>query len=93
MPLPSFSQEIALKNIYTVQVYSSNDLNTSKEFAQKFHSFGQPFIFPILINQVKWFRVYLGTYNSIRNAKEIKNKVQIEMDIKDAIVVKLISAD
>ena len=92
-PLMVKSEGVDLSDAYSIQVYASRTLKESQEFAQKFHSFGQPFVIPIKIQKEKWFRVYVGLYQSKEDAEEFKEKIKQSLNIQDAIVIKLINMD
>lgn len=91
--IPAFSEGISIQEIYTVQVYSSQSMEESKSFAQKFHSYGQPFLMPVRIKDAEWFRVYVGTFSSYKEAVSVKDRIKISLDLKDVFVRKVIESN
>lgn len=83
-----WAQDLSLE-AYSIQVFSSKDKLESKKVGLDFVSIDNPFILPAIVNQEKWFRVYVGLYESREEAKKVLKLIRLKR--KDAFIMRLIN--
>lgn len=82
--------EEILKNIYTIQVYSSLSKEESRSEASKYQRFGRLFIWPKKIKNKMWYRVCIGTFFDKNEASIVLEKIK-EKDNNSPFIIKIVN--